>query len=66
MRQVDPMEFSYGWQKLCSAAQSLCSLGSQAERLVSAVTFSPINITPDNDLPEVIREDFDICRRAKR
>lgn len=52
------MEFSYGWRKLHGAVRSLCGAGSQLERLVDAVLFNLIHITPESDLPESVRDEF--------
>jgi hypothetical protein len=53
------MSYSYGWEKLHLAVHSLAGLGNQADRLVNATAFSLINITPENDLPIEIQEDFE-------
>ncbi|WP_020405215.1 hypothetical protein [Hahella ganghwensis] len=52
------MSISYGWEKLHSAIHSLCGQGEQAERLLNSVVFSLIQITPENDLPEEMRQEF--------
>ena len=52
------MKFNYGWEKLHMAIHSLCSQGDQSERLVNAVVFGLIRITPAKDLPEEIRQEF--------
>ncbi|MFC1751408.1 hypothetical protein ACFL2V_21750 [Pseudomonadota bacterium] len=52
------MEFKYGWEKLHMAVHSLAGSASQPERLSNAVVFSLIHITPENDLPEEIRDEF--------
>ena len=49
---------SYGWEKLHLAVHSLAGLGSMDERLANAVSYNLIHITPENDLPEEIQEDF--------
>ena len=54
------MSQSYGWEKLHTAVHSLCGSASQPERLINAATFSLINIKPENDLPEELREEFTI------
>lgn len=52
------MSLSYGWEKLHLAIHSLCGQGDQTERLLNAIVYSLIHITPDNDLPEGIRQEF--------
>lgn len=52
------MSISYGWEKLNIAIHSLCGKGSQAERLLNAVVYNLIHITPENDLPEDIQDEF--------
>ena len=52
------MSISYGWEKLNIAIHSLCGKGSQAERLLNAVAYNLIHITPENDLPEDIQDEF--------
>jgi hypothetical protein len=52
------MTHSYGWEKLHTAIHSLCGQGTQAERLINAICYSIINITPENDLPEEMRAEF--------
>lgn len=52
------MSLSYGWEKLHTAVHSLCGTSSQNQRLVNAVVFSLIHITPENDLPDEMREEF--------
>ncbi|NOY16786.1 MAG: hypothetical protein GXP23_07645 [Gammaproteobacteria bacterium] len=53
------MSSDYGWEKLHVAVHSLCGSGSQPERLVNAVTSSLIHITPENDIPKDIRQEFE-------
>ena len=52
------MNQGYGWQKLHLAVHSLCGEGEQAQRLVNAIVYQLIHITPDNDLPEEVRDEF--------
>ena len=52
------MSLSYGWEKLHLAVHSLCGQGEQSQRLVNAVVYNLIHITPENDLPEEIRGEF--------
>jgi len=52
------MSLSYGWEKLHLAIHSLCGQGSLCERLVNAVAYHLIHVTPENDLPEDIRGEF--------
>ena len=51
-------QFSYGWEKLHTAVQSLAGAVDQKQRLVNAVVSGLIHITPDRDLPLEIRSDF--------
>ncbi|AQS40235.1 hypothetical protein Sps_05166 [Shewanella psychrophila] len=52
------MSSSYGWEKLHLAIHSLTGVPSQSERLVNALAFSLIHITPENDLPDSMQEEF--------
>ena len=52
------MNYKYGWEKLHMAVHSLAGSASQSERLVNAVVFSLIHITPENDLPDEMRDEF--------
>jgi len=52
------MSLSYGWEKLHLAVHSLSGQGEQAQRLVNAVVNNLIHITPENDLPEEICNEF--------
>ena len=54
------MSLSYGWEKLHSAVHSLTGSASQSERLINAAAFSLVNITPVNDLPKELREEFEL------
>lgn len=54
------MSLSYGREKLHSAVHSLAGSASQSDRLVNAAAFSLVNINPVNDLPEELREEFEI------
>ncbi len=50
--------FSYGWEKLHIAVQSLAGAADQKQRLVNAVVSGLIHITPNSNLPPEIRSDF--------
>lgn len=50
--------YSYGWEKLHLAVNSLAGASSQRERLVNAVVFHLIHITPENDLPPELQIEF--------
>jgi hypothetical protein len=52
------MKYKYGWEKLHMAVHSLAGSASQHERLINAVVFNLIHITPENDLPESMRDEF--------
>lgn len=52
------MSYSYGWEKLHLAVHSLAGALSQKERLVHAIGNSLIHITPENDLPAELRDEF--------
>jgi hypothetical protein len=53
---------SYGWEKLHLAVHSLSlslsGASHQKERLVNAVVYNLIHITPENDLPPEQRDEF--------
>lgn len=50
--------YSYGWEKLHAAVLSLAGASPQKERLVDAVVYNLIYITPENDLPPELRDEF--------
>lgn len=50
--------YSYGWEKLHGAMHSLAGIKSQEDRLVNAVTYHLIHITPEKDLPSGMRDEF--------
>lgn len=52
------MKYKYGWEKLHLAIHSLCGDASQADRLRSALLHSLIQITPENDLPDELKDEF--------
>ncbi|ELR66073.1 hypothetical protein C942_00515 [Photobacterium marinum] len=52
------MKYGYGWEKLHTAVHSLAASQTQKERLVNALVFNLTHITPENDLPEPMHEDF--------
>ena len=52
------MKYKYGWEKLHLAIHSLCGEVSQADRLKSALLHSLIQITPENDLPDELQQEF--------
>jgi hypothetical protein len=50
--------YSYGWENLYLTMCSLISTGDIRERLYNGLVFNAIHITPENDLPEEIQENF--------
>lgn len=50
--------YGYGWQKLYGAIHSLAGENSQKERLVNAIAYNLIHITPEKDLPSELRDEF--------
>jgi hypothetical protein len=52
------MSLSYGWEKLHLAIHALTGQGTQTERLSDAIVFNLIHVSPENDLPEEMREEF--------
>lgn len=50
--------YGYGWEKLHLAVHSLTGTSTQKERLVNAVVYNLIHITPENDLPPELRDKF--------
>lgn len=50
--------YSYGWEKLHLAVHSLAGASPQKERLANAVVYNLIYITPENDLPPELRDEF--------
>ena len=54
------MSLDYGWEKLNMSVHYLSGSESKSERLFNAVTYSLINIKPEYELPESLREDFAI------
>lgn len=51
-------QYSYGWEKLHIAVHTLAGATDQKQRLVNAVVFNLIHITPENDLPPQIQNKF--------
>jgi len=52
------MSLDYGWEKLNMSVHYLSGSESKSERLFNAVMYSLINIKPEYELPESLREDF--------
>ena len=52
------MSLDYGWEKLNMSVYYLSGSESKYERLFNAVTYSLMNIKPEYELPESLREDF--------
>ncbi|HCG7651666.1 hypothetical protein P3538_01665 [Vibrio parahaemolyticus] len=53
------MNFIYAQEKLHSAILSLAETGNRAERVSKAILYNLILITPENDLPDELVEDFE-------
>lgn len=53
------MLHSYGWEKLHQAMHALAGAKDQKNRLISALSYDLLNIRPDPDLPEELREEFE-------
>lgn len=51
--------YRYGWEKLHLAIHSLSGTSTQKERLVNAIAYNLIHITPENDLPPELRDEFE-------
>ena len=52
------VKYTHGWQSLHAAVHTLVSASELKQRLESAILSNLIQIEPDNDLPEKIRDDF--------
>lgn len=52
------VNYTYGWQSLHAAVHTLAGASELKHRLESAILFNLIQIEPNNDLPEEIRDDF--------
>jgi hypothetical protein len=52
------MSLDYGLEKLDMSVHYLSGSESKPERLYNAVTYSLIDIKPEFELPESLREDF--------
>jgi hypothetical protein len=52
------VKYAHGWQSLHAAVHTLVGASGLKQRLESAIIFNLIQIKPDNDLPEEIRDDF--------
>jgi hypothetical protein len=50
--------YSYGWEKLHLTVHSLAGASPQKDRLVNAVVYNLIHITPENDLPPELYDEF--------
>jgi hypothetical protein len=51
-------KYSYGWEQLFGAIHCLTGSESQRIRLVNAIVYNLIHITPENDLPPSVRSEF--------
>ncbi|HDX9049591.1 TPA: hypothetical protein ROW14_001930 [Yersinia enterocolitica] len=52
------MQYSNGWELFHIAVYNLAGQGTQRERLLNAFVDHLINIKPEIDLPEYLREKF--------
>jgi hypothetical protein len=52
------VKYTHGWQSLHAAMHTLAGASELKQRLESAIIFNLVQIRPDIDLPEEIRDDF--------
>lgn len=52
------VKYTHGWKNLNAAVHTLAGASELKQRLESAIIFNLIQIKPDKDLPEEIRDDF--------
>tara|TARA_R110001599_G_scaffold26612_16_gene93893 strand:- start:4528 stop:4845 length:318 start_codon:yes stop_codon:yes gene_type:complete len=50
--------YSYGWEKLHLAVHSIAGDGDKRERLINAIVYNLIQITPEHDLPNELQPEF--------